>query len=187
MAALARAVQNPVADPISLPFQNNTNFNQGPRDHAQNVPNVQPAVPVSLNPDRNLISRTILPVISQPGLEPGQGTTFGLDATQVSAFLSPARPGEVIWSAGPSLVAPTMQGPWGLGALVNNIWSFGGRPRNTSNTVTVQPFTNFRFPHSPGTYVSYAPIITADREARGGGVWTVPVGLAVGQATPIGR
>ncbi len=208
MAALARATQNPVADLISLPFQNNTNVHYGPRDHTQNVLNIQPVIPIALGPDWNLVTRTILPVISQPGMEPGQGTTFGLGATQFSAFLSPARPGEVIWGAGavvqaptttdrtlgsnlwgagPSVVALTMQGPWVLGALVNNVWSFGGGPRNTYNTMTVQPFINYNIPHSPGTYVSFSPIITANWEARGGDVWTVPLGLAVGQVMPIGR
>jgi hypothetical protein len=35
---LAKAAQNPVADLISLPFQNNTNFGYGPDDKIQNVP-----------------------------------------------------------------------------------------------------------------------------------------------------
>ena len=40
-AELARAVQNPVANLISLPFQNNTNFEFGPREKTQNVLNIQ--------------------------------------------------------------------------------------------------------------------------------------------------
>ena len=39
---LARAAQNPIADLISVPFQNNTNFNFGPREKTQNVLNIQP-------------------------------------------------------------------------------------------------------------------------------------------------
>lgn len=207
MAALARAVQNPVADLISLPFQNNTNFNYGPNGHIQNVLNIQPVVPIHLNEDWNLITRTIVPVISQPAMTPGEGTTFGLGATQASFFLSPGRPGEVIWGAGavvqaptttnqalgsnvwgggPTFVALTMQGPWVLGGLVNNIWSFGGDPRNRYNALTVQPFINYNFPHSPGTYLSFSPIVTANWEARSGQQWTVPLGLAIGQVMPIG-
>jgi hypothetical protein len=37
---LAKAAQNPVADLISLPFQNNTNFGYGPEDDIQNVLNI---------------------------------------------------------------------------------------------------------------------------------------------------
>jgi hypothetical protein len=39
---LARAAQNPVASLISVPFQNNTNFNVGPDEETQNVLNIQP-------------------------------------------------------------------------------------------------------------------------------------------------
>ncbi len=42
---LARAAQNPVASLISLPFQNNTNFNFGPQEKTQNVLNIQPVPP----------------------------------------------------------------------------------------------------------------------------------------------
>ena len=208
MAALARAVQNPVADLISLPFQNNTNFNYGPRGHIQNVLNIQPVIPVGLNEDWNLVTRTILPVISQPGFEPGEGTTFGLGATQASFFLAPAKPGEVIWGAGAVVQAPTTtnqalgsniwgggatfvalstQGPWVIGGLVNNIWSFGGSREDRYNNLTFQPFINYNFPHSPGTYLSFSPIVTANWEAKSGDVWTVPLGLAIGQVLPIGN
>lgn len=81
MAELARAAQNPVADLISLPLQNNTNFNYGPNGHIQNVLNVQPVVLIRLNEDWNLVTRTILPVISQPGMTMDEGTTFGLGGT----------------------------------------------------------------------------------------------------------
>ena len=45
-AELARAVQNPVASMISLPFQNNTDFDFGPRNGTLNVTNVQPVWPI---------------------------------------------------------------------------------------------------------------------------------------------
>ena len=63
---LARAVQNPIASLISLPFQNNTGFNFGPQDKTQNIMNIQPVWPFELNEDWNVITRTILPVVSQP-------------------------------------------------------------------------------------------------------------------------
>jgi hypothetical protein len=43
---LARAAQNPVASLISVPIQNNTNFDFGPREKTQNVMNVQPENPI---------------------------------------------------------------------------------------------------------------------------------------------
>ena len=58
-AELARAVQNPVADLISVPFQNNTDFDFGPRERTQNVLNIQPVIPISLSEDWLAITRTI--------------------------------------------------------------------------------------------------------------------------------
>ena len=63
---LREAAQNPIADLISLPFQNNTNFDIGRSENTQNVLNIQPVYPVHLNQSWNLITRPILPVISQP-------------------------------------------------------------------------------------------------------------------------
>ena len=63
---LRDAAQNPIADLISVPFQNNTNFDIGHTDNTQNVLNIQPVYPLHLNPTWNLITRPILPVIYQP-------------------------------------------------------------------------------------------------------------------------
>ena len=60
---LREAAQNPIADLISVPFQNNTNFDIGRTDNTQNVLNIQPVYPLHLNPSWNLITRPILPVI----------------------------------------------------------------------------------------------------------------------------
>ncbi len=128
---LARAVQNPIADLISLPFQNNTNFNFGPRERTQNVLNIQPVIPVDLNEDWLMITRTIVPVVSQPSLFPGEdGRENGLGDTLFSAFVSPKD--QDLWIAGQWL--------WGVGAAVllptstdDRLWGptsgVPGRPR----------------------------------------------------------
>jgi hypothetical protein len=121
-AALARAAQNPVAAMISVPIQNNLNTNYGPRGHSQDNLNVQPVVPFTLNDQWNLITRAVLPLVSQPGLMPGDGTTFGLGATQLSAFISPSQVANgVIWGAGAVVQAPTITDS----ALGSNIWGAG--------------------------------------------------------------
>src|SRR5262244_427123 len=63
---LREAAQNPIADLISVPFQNNSNFDIGRTDNTQNVLNIHPVYPTHLNQNWNLITRPILPVISQP-------------------------------------------------------------------------------------------------------------------------
>jgi hypothetical protein len=121
------AAQNPIGDLISLPFQNNTNFGVGHSDHTQNVLNIQPVYPVRLNESWNLITRPILPVISQPpffsgrelaALEevfgPGIGDTeFGLGDLTTEFFFSPRKPiqlgphSSLVWGVGPVLQFPT--------------------------------------------------------------------------------
>ena len=96
LAELARAAQNPVASMISVPFQNNTNFEFGPLEKTQNVMNIQPVYPIDLNEKWNLITRTIIPVVTQPRLSPEQSGTTGLGDTVFSAFFSPKAPS---WAA----------------------------------------------------------------------------------------
>jgi hypothetical protein len=163
---LAKKTQNPVAELISAPFENNVRLGVGPQDDVQYILNIQPIVPFRLTDEWNLISRTIVPVIYQPELAPGAGETFGLGDIQLSVFLSPARPGAVIWGAemvlqfptatddvlgqekwgaGPTVGVLTIQGPWVIGALTNNVWSFAGDgDRKAINRMLLQPFVNFR-------------------------------------------
>ena len=165
--ALAKAAQNPIAAMISLPFQNNTTFNAGPEKQTLNVLNIQPVIPVKLDDDWNLIARTILPVISQPGFVPGQDRVNGLGDTQVELFVSPAKPGKLIWGLGPILQLPTnsndalgtkkwgigpavvlltSEGHWLYGVVATNVWSFAG-PGDAApiNQMLVQYFINYNF------------------------------------------
>ena len=125
-AALAKASQNPVADIISIPFQNNTNFGYGPGNgQTQNILNIQPVIPIHLGKDWNLITRTIFPLVWQPSFTDG-GTTFGLANVSFTAFLSPANPGENIWGVGPVLTFPATSSAVGS----TNTWgarAVGGR------------------------------------------------------------
>jgi hypothetical protein len=97
---LAKATQNPVANLISVPFQNNFNFGVGPNKVMQYILKFQPVIPITLNEDWNLITRTILPTINQPSPAPGIRSAFGLGDLNPSFFLSPAKPHAVIWGAG---------------------------------------------------------------------------------------
>lgn len=75
-AALAKAAQNPIANLISFPLQNNTAFGIGPYERAQNVLNIQPVIPFHISEKWNLITRTILPVVWQPNDQPTQGLVW---------------------------------------------------------------------------------------------------------------
>jgi opacity protein-like surface antigen len=197
---LAKAAQNPVAAMISVPFQSNTNFNSGPYNRAQEVLNIQPVVPLHLNEDWNIISRTIIPLISQPDPRVNSSTN-GIGDTTQSLFLSPAHPGKLIWGAGPVFTVPSASDPilgtgkvlfgptavflmtpghWVMGVLLNNQWSVGGNSsRPAVNTGLAQIFVNYNMAH--GWYLTTQPIITVNWLAGSGQQWTVPVGGGFGR------
>ena len=189
---LQKASQNPIADLVSVPFQSNTNFNTGPFNRTQEILNIQPVVPMHLNDDWNVISRTIIPVVSQP--DPLlNGNTNGIGDITQSLFLSPAHPGDLIWGVGPVFTIPsasdpilgtgkvlfgptavllTTPGDWVIGVLLNNQWSVGGNPlRPAVNTFLAQPFINYNMAH--GWYLTTSPIIHRELACRvGSGRWS---------------
>jgi len=206
---LAKLAQNPVGNLVNVPFQNNTNFDYGPLDKTQNILNIQPVYPIHLSDEWNIITRTILPLLWQPALYPGQGSTFGLSDIQFSAFLSPAVPKGLIWGVGAIAQLPTHTddalgndrwglgptavvlklekgSPWVYGVLVNNIWSVSGSSSSPPiNQMLVQPFLNYNF--AGGTYLTTSPIITANWQADSGDTWTVPLGGGVGHIFHLGK
>jgi len=197
---LAKQAQNPVADLISIPLQNNFNFNVGPHNRMQYVGNLQPVVPFHTTVSWNMITRTIMPIVYQPQLAPGVGDAWGLGDITMTAFLSPSRPGELIWGAGPVVLFPSgtdnstttgkwaagpsavvlkMPGHWVYGALVNYLSSFAGQDdRGAVSAWTIQPFLNYNLPK--GWYLVSAPIVTVDMMADSK-QWTVPLGGGAGR------
>jgi len=205
---LARLSQNPIANLISLPLQNNTNFDS---PGTTNVLNIQPVVPISLGEDWNLITRTILPVVSLPA-NLFRGRVNGLGDMQMSGFLSPDEAkGGLVWGVGAIVQFPTNTSdalgndrygigpsavvlytkpgsPWVLGVLVNNVFSVGGSSNPADQAYSnflVQPFINFNFSH--GFYLTSAPIITAAWKNGSGRRWVVPVGAGLGKVFHIGK
>jgi hypothetical protein len=199
----AKLAQNPIASVISLPFQNNANLNVGPERDTLNDLNVQPVIPFSLNKDWNIITRTILPVISSPTAQSGESRINGIGDVLFSAFLSPAHSGGWIWGIGPAIQAPTHSdealgndrwgvgptfvvlhlekgSPWVYGALINNVWSVSSSSGSRAyNKGLIQPFVNYNMPK--GWYLVSSPIVTVDWTARGSQQWTVPVGGGIGK------
>ena len=204
---LAKQSQNPIANLISLPLQNNFYFGTGSKDATVYVGNLEPVIPIHIANDWNLITRTILPIINQPSLFPGMSSATGLGDLNSTVFLSPAKPGKLIWGLGPTLTLPTatdsllgngkfsmgpaavvltIQGHWLFGALVNNQWSVAGWGEKSVNAFLLQPFVNYNL--SAGWYLTSVPILTANWKAdKAGDVWTVPVGGGVGRLFKIDK
>ena len=55
---LAKIAQNPVGNLISVPFQENLNLNTGPLQKNYNLLNIQPVIPIDVDEDWNIITRT---------------------------------------------------------------------------------------------------------------------------------
>jgi hypothetical protein len=72
-----------------------------------------------------------------------------------------------------------------FGAVVNNIWSFGGPPGSSdrTNQLLLNPIVSYHF--AEGWSVGSSPNITTNWIASGG-KWTVPVGGGFGKAFQLG-
>lgn len=165
---LAKQLSNPVAALISVPFQFNYDSDIGPnRGGDKYLLNFQPVIPFHLNSEWNLISRTIVPIVSQNNVTPGAGSQTGLGDVVQSFFFSPQKPTSsgLIWGVGPAFLLPTDTdhllgaekwgaGPtavllwqtngWTYGMLANHIWSFAGNgDRSGVSSTFLQPFLNY--------------------------------------------
>jgi hypothetical protein len=203
-AELAKKLQNPVANLISVPIQNNWDFGIGPANAMKYTANIQPVIPISLNDDWNLITRTILPVIYAESPVKGGESHYGLGDITQSFFLSPKNPvGGWILGAGPVALWPTAtdsalgSGKWGMGPtmvalqqkdgftygiLANQIWSYAGwGPQNVSATF-LQPFFNY----TTKTYTTFG-VNTESTYNWESSQWTVPLNWSVQQLVKIGK
>jgi len=103
---LAKKLSNPIASLISVPLQNNMDVGIGEFKGTRNTLNIQPVIPLSLSENLNLITRVILPVMTQYNVS-GAGTSQrGLGDAVVSGFVSP-KVSKVTWGAGPVFLVPT--------------------------------------------------------------------------------
>jgi hypothetical protein len=204
-ANLAQDLANPVASLISVPVQYNYNSGFGGDDGDQNLVNIQPVIPFSITPDWNIISRTILPVVWQDGVLPGEGSQAGFGNVLQSFFLSPEQPGPggLIWGAGPVIQVPTASdgiatNQWGLGptavalvqrgpvttgVLANHVWSLTGNSggRETSNTF-VQPFLVYTTARATTFGINTESTYDWENDQ-----WSVPINIFAGQIVHLGK
>jgi len=205
-AELAKNLANPLAAMISVPFQFNWDSNYGAnQDGSKFLLNIQPVIPITLNAEWNLISRTILPVVSEDGVPPGTKES-GVGDISESLFFSPVAPTKNgwIWGAGPVLLLPTATqdvlgakkwgaGPtavvlkqangWTLGLLASHVWSFAGdADREDLSNSLLQPFLSY----TTKTFTTFSmnTETTYDWKAK---QWTVPINIHVAQLLKIGK
>jgi len=202
-AELAKELQNPVANLISVPIQSNWDFGIGPANATKYTANIQPVIPFSLNQDWNLITRTIIPVIDAESPVEGGKNHSGLGDITQSFFLSPKAPvdgwilgagpvalwptatdsalGSGQWGAGPTVVALRQEHGFTYGALANHIWSYTGWGDEEVNATFLQPFGSY----TTKSYTTFSVNTesTYDWQAQ---QWSVPVNVMVQQLVKIG-
>jgi hypothetical protein len=203
-AALAKTVQNPIANLVSLPFQYNYLSGVGTYDRNALNLNIQPVIPFP-GDKWNIITRTIIPVNSVPIGE--DGSAFGFGDINLSLFWSPAKPANPTWGVGPVIVIPTASnpevlgagklslGPTGvlfygvgkftLGGVASNVWSVAGdSDREDVNFFYAQYFINYNI--GAGWALGTAPIVTCDWTEPSGEQWSIPWGLQLSKVTHLG-
>ncbi|MGH8584930.1 MAG: transporter [Gammaproteobacteria bacterium] len=204
-AELAKKLQNPVADLISAPIQNNWDFGIGPADAMRYTVNVQPVIPFSLNQGWNLITRTIMPFIHAESPVPGGSDAGGSGDIVQSFFFSPKDPvggwivgggpvflypaasddvlGAEKWGAGPTAVLLKQENGWTYGALSNHLWSFAGEDnRQDVNATFLQPFLAY----TTKTFTTFT-LNTESTYDWENSQWTVPLNVIVSQLVKIGQ
>jgi hypothetical protein len=165
--ALAKKLSDPIGHVINVPFQFNYDQNFVPNDGYRWTLNIQPVIPFTLDKKWSLITRTIVPVIYQDKVV-GTGDQFGLSDIVQSFFFKPniwpsttfafgpviqypsatdSLIGSGKWGIGPTAILVQHTGPWVLGLLTNQIWSFAGSDsRDDVNKTFAQPFVSYITP-----------------------------------------
>lgn len=193
---LAKSLSNPISSLISVPFQFNYDEGYGPDGNgSRTTVNVQPVVPFSISRNWNMISRTIIPFITQDDVILGTSQSGIGDVVQ-SFFFSPKEPtgGGLIWGVGPVFLLPTatdaalgldqfgagvtgvvlkQSGPWTYGALTNHIWDAGGGSTSINNTF-LQPFVSYTTPTAWSFTANTETTYDWDADS-----WSVPVNFTV--------
>jgi len=170
---LAAQVANPISSLISVPFQSNLYVGIGPLNGSRSVTNFQPVIPMKLTENLNLITRMVLPIVSQQDLTGFNQSQTGLSDALVSAFFSPSKVvNGTVWGVGPAILVPTATNDflgtkkWGVGPtivllkqahgwtyalLANQIWSVAGdKNRGDVNQLYVQPILVYNWKSGAG-------------------------------------
>jgi len=203
---LANQLVNPIADLISMPIKLDWDTNIGKADADRSTYTVQPVIPIGLNDEWNIISRTITPVyIDAESPVKGGGDDTGMGDILQSFFFSPKAPTSSgwVWGVGPALSLPTGDdgltsdkfsiGPtavvlrqadgWTYGALTNQLWSISGDDdAEDVSSFFLQPFLAF----TTKTATTFVLNTESSYDWKDND-WTVPINATVSQLVRIGK
>jgi hypothetical protein len=90
--SLAKKLQNPVADLISVPVESNWEFSKGPARATDYYGNLKPVIPFHLGADWDLITRAILPFSYSVLLDRGSSSRVGVGDAIATVYFSRSKP-----------------------------------------------------------------------------------------------
>lgn len=168
---LAKKLANPIASLISVPFQSNWDVGIGQYNGSKMVLNIQPVVPLTLSPKMNLITRWIVPVVSQFDVTGDKTSQSGLGDAVITGFFSPSK-SKITWGVGPAIILPIatnkflggkklaigpsvvalkQSGPWTVGGLANHVFSIAGdKNRSDISATFLNPFVSYNWKSGAG-------------------------------------
>jgi hypothetical protein len=166
--SIARQLANPLSPIARIPLTFDWDRNIGTRREGERLTfGLSPTVPIDLNRDFDLISRTDAALIAQSDVAPGAGNQFGFGDVLQTLYLAPKLefPGGLRWGAGPALLLPVgtdsrlsgrrwAVGPAGVLVVQSDAWTYGlqgshiwsisgevGRPH--ISLTSAQPFISY--------------------------------------------
>lgn len=204
---IAKELSNPLAKIINLPLQQNWDYGAGADGNGQHYYlQIQPVLPVELNKDWMLLSRTILKLENEHNM--GYNSATGLGDLSQTFWLAPnanwhgwrggfgavfyiptatsPELGAKQWGIGPSGTLIRQTEDWTYGLLASQTWSIadvnGYADRPEMNVTFLQPFVAYHLPDAWTVTATseYSYDWTAGEE-------TFPVNLMVAKVVKIGK
>ena len=200
-------VKNPFARMIVLPIEFDSSRPIGDYSRVQNLFSFKPVIPIPLGAKWDLITQSIIAVVSQPDLMNPRGNVWKLSDITSGLYFSPDNQSILQWGVGPAFLFPAAKdqsvgtgkwgagpavgvfvepGKWTLGVQLSDVKSFAGdRNRPDVHYASLQYHATYNLPK--GWYVTTAPQTAADWTAPPEDRWLMPVGLGVGKARTFGK
>lgn len=197
---LANTLQNPIAHLVNLQYQNNFEFKVGLQNDFRYILNIQPLIPFHIGEKWSIITRSIIPVISQIGSSDPSGKT-GISDFVLNTYLSPKK-SPLVWGVGPSILFPVATNQsfgtkqWAAGFTIALLKQFGSFriaaiPHHLWTIERNDPSRNINltFIRSYITYVNKSKttfgIFSEDIRDWRAGTWNIGITPTIGQLTKL--
>ncbi len=205
-AEIAKEAHNPLGDLREMILQTDILPDVGVLGKTEIVETVQIVFPFAVGEKWKVMTYGIIPVVSQPAMNPGDDRSFGLGDSTFFGYFVPPNEGKLIWGFGPALQVPTATGDisgagkwaagpaliigaqpgnWSIFALFDNVWDFAGSGSQEVNEFNLQYQAVYLLPENGFFITNWT--IEADWTAASDDRWTVPIGGGAGRQFMIGK